>query len=338
MNMSVKNDQDVVVGAPNGDVDELGKRKFFPRVKHLIGNKEWEEFLNGILDAIESAGAPHAAAASHKANNAWYKAFDLVYSGIASDYSIPTGKNRYHKFKDKIVEVWCALEQDAPPDHPCREKGMMQLEVYRQACSEANKPPGGPVQSGTPKGPRTAAGGKGNVVLSTKRTFAGPAGGVLYRNLDEKEIIAKLPQPLQSLLNLRQMSKEMATCTGVRSQRKAMEDHAKKVDRAYLEAVNEYLGTNNGSTDAASGEDNDEEDDVKHEEKKEEVVMAKDEAYERAQCLALLYRYASAGTEQRSIAEAYQKAVDRYIAHVSHVPVPAEAQEDTEVDPVSINV
>jgi hypothetical protein len=24
---------------PGGEVDEMGKRKFFPRVKHLIGNK-----------------------------------------------------------------------------------------------------------------------------------------------------------------------------------------------------------------------------------------------------------------------------------------------------------
>ena len=25
------------------EVDQQGKRRFFPRVKHLIGNKEWEE-------------------------------------------------------------------------------------------------------------------------------------------------------------------------------------------------------------------------------------------------------------------------------------------------------
>jgi hypothetical protein len=24
-------------------MDDLGKRKFFPRVKHLINNKEWED-------------------------------------------------------------------------------------------------------------------------------------------------------------------------------------------------------------------------------------------------------------------------------------------------------
>jgi hypothetical protein len=29
--------------AAAAEMDELGKRKFFPRVKHLIGNKEWED-------------------------------------------------------------------------------------------------------------------------------------------------------------------------------------------------------------------------------------------------------------------------------------------------------
>mmetsp|Transcript_52507 Transcript_52507/g.58673 ORF Transcript_52507/g.58673 Transcript_52507/m.58673 type:complete len:640 (-) Transcript_52507:244-2163(-) len=122
------------------DEDQQGKRRFFPRVKHLISNKEWEDFLSQILDYIEQAGAPNCPAASHKTDNSWYKAFDLVYNSVASDYSIPTGKNRYHKFKDKIVEVWVALEQQEgghPGEHLCRSQAIQQLARHRKACAEA---------------------------------------------------------------------------------------------------------------------------------------------------------------------------------------------------------
>jgi len=122
------------------DEDQQGKRRFFPRVKHLISNKEWEDFLSQILEYIEQAGAPNCPAASHKTDNSWYKAFDLVYNSVASDYSIPTGKNRYHKFKDKIVEVWVALEQQEgghPGEHLCRSQAIQQLARHRKACAEA---------------------------------------------------------------------------------------------------------------------------------------------------------------------------------------------------------
>ncbi|KAG7359465.1 hypothetical protein IV203_034563 [Nitzschia inconspicua] len=304
--MSSKTEDAAAAAAAAAEMDELGKRKFFPRVKHLIGNKEWEDFLNGILDAIEAAGAPHAAAASHKASNAWYKAFDLVYGGVASDYSIPTGKNRYHKFKDKIVEVWCALEQDAPADHPCRGKAMAQLDTYRQACAEVNKPAVGSSSAvGTPKAVRTSTGGgtatKPSVISSAtaKRGFAGPPSGVLYKNIDEVKIIATLPEPLQSLLHLRQLQREMAATTAVRITKKNLEDHSRKVDTAYLDALNEFAGPL------------DDED-----EKKPDEPLDKDEAFARAQALAVLYRYANPGMEQRTLSEAYQKAVDQYVTHV----------------------
>ena len=80
------------------------------------------------------------AGVSRKANNAWYKAFDLIYGGDgASEYSIPTGKNRYHKFKDKILEVWVALENQAPGENhllPANNQlSMEQYDRYRQACA-----------------------------------------------------------------------------------------------------------------------------------------------------------------------------------------------------------
>jgi hypothetical protein len=224
-----------------------------------------------------------------------------VYGGVASDYSIPTGKNRYHKFKDKIVEVWCALEQDAPADHPCRSKAMIQLDTYRQACTDMNKPAGAPSAIGTPK--RTGTATKPVVIASVgaKRGFAGPSPGGLYKNLDEAKVIATLPEPLQSLLHLRQLQKEMTAATVVRITKKNLEDHSRKVDTAYLDALNEFAGAVD-----------DEEDD-----KKPEVPLDKDQAFARAQALALLYRYANPGMEQRTLSEAYQKAVDQYVTHVS---------------------
>jgi hypothetical protein len=285
--------------------------------------QEWEAFLEGILDAIEQSGAHNVAAASHKASNAWYKAFDLIYGNVASDYSIPTGKNRYHKFKDKIVEVWCALEQDAPADHPCREKAMGQLETYRQACSDANKPTGGPSPAtGTPNKSRASAAGRpaaaaGSAVSAKRGLLGGASGGVvIYKNLDEKDLISKLPGTLQNLFHLRQLSKEMTASTAVRASRKPMEDHSKTVDAAYLEALAEYLGP-------ACDDDGDKDD------KKDGETMDKDEAYDRAQCLALLHRYANPGSEQNDIAVAYRKAVDQYVSQVSSVATVAAVEGET---------
>jgi hypothetical protein len=137
-----------------------------------------------------------------------------------------------------------------------------------------------------------------------------------YKNLDEPKIIEKLPQPLQSLLTLRQLSKDMVVGTAVRSARKALEDNTKKVDAAYLEALADYVGS--------SGETDGEED--KDEDTKEDEILDKDEAYDRAQCLALLYRYSAGGAEQRSIASAYKKAVNDYVQHVS--PAAASLKEE----------
>lgn len=287
------------------------------------------QFLNGVFDAIDQADAPAAAAASHKSNNAWFKAFDLVYGGVAADYSIPTGKNRYHKFKDKIVEVWIALEQHAAPDHPCRPKAIQQLDEYRRACAEANKPTmsAGAAQSTgsrlslggesvslapSPGGLGGTPGAKGRPSLAGaaaktpggKRGFAnanaaagggGTPGMGMWQNLDEAKTLSKLPQPLQNLLHLRQLGREMLSTTP-RSARKTLDDNNQKLETAYQEELGEYL--------AASSSDG----------KKKSI---KDNAYDRSMCLALLHRYAFTVLEQRSITEAYQKAVDEYVEQVS---------------------
>jgi hypothetical protein len=43
--------------------------------------------------------------------NEWRLAFDATYNTVLSDFSIPSGKNRYHKFRDKIVEIWKAMQE-----------------------------------------------------------------------------------------------------------------------------------------------------------------------------------------------------------------------------------
>ena len=94
----------------------------------------------------------------------------MIYGGIASEYSIPTGKNRYHKFKDKIVEVWVALETQEPGQHHCRDKALGQLARHRQACLEAatqKTPSGGETPTSRKSQRTTAAGGPSSASSSS---------------------------------------------------------------------------------------------------------------------------------------------------------------------------
>jgi len=195
---SEEDDDDAVPGTPSN------KRRFFPRVKHLL-TREWEYFLSGVLDSMETAEAPSAAAASHKASNPWYKAFDLVYGGVASDCSIPTGKNRFHKFKDKIVEIWMAMEEQAPDEHPLKAKAMEQLIEYRKACEEANKKETTKPQNKS-MSPKTA---------SSKRSYAStfPFPPAKWKHLDEGSALGTLPEPLKSLVHLRHLGTELGKKT-----------------------------------------------------------------------------------------------------------------------------
>ena len=40
----------------------------------------------------------------------WADAFETIYQTVASAYALPQGKNRLHKFKEKMVELWCAMQ------------------------------------------------------------------------------------------------------------------------------------------------------------------------------------------------------------------------------------
>lgn len=158
---------------------------------------------------MDQAHAPSAAVASHKATNPWFKAFELVYDGVASDCSVPTGKNRFHKFKDKIVELWTAMEHEAPDDHPLKPRSMEQLTLYRQACEEAQK-----AELSDPKTPGKAALIKKAPIgtPAMKRPYSStyhPTTGRMWKHLDEGSALSKLPEPLRSLTHLRHMAAEI---------------------------------------------------------------------------------------------------------------------------------
>lgn len=73
------------------------------------------------------------------------KAFNGIYETVATEYQVPTGKNRHHKFKDKIVELWNAMEQEVEcgrqdsTTHPLYQLGIKQLHTYRAASSSRKK-------------------------------------------------------------------------------------------------------------------------------------------------------------------------------------------------------
>jgi hypothetical protein len=237
------------------------------------------------LDATYQAGAPTTAAASHKASNAWFKAFDLVYGGVAADCSIPTGKNRYHKFKDKIVELWTAMEQQAPDDHPLKERAVDQLIEYRKACEESAalvKKEGGaptkPAKNQTPvlplpKGATPAAGS-----AASKRSYLSTlpsASGIKWRNLNEQKALEALPTALQSLVHLRHTGAELK-----------VESTTTKVEPAYQKALEEYLA---------------------------EETEGKDAMFSKSLALVALYRQAQTAKESKEINQAYERTVSEYL-------------------------
>ena len=271
----------------------------------------------------------------------------MIYGGIASEYSIPTGKNRYHKFKDKIVEVWVALEVQEPGQHHCRDKALGQLARHRQACLEAatQKTPSGGETPTSRKSQRTsAAGGPSSSSSSaaaalgsaaalakltasgSKRSFSAAMGagstsfgasasstiGSLWQNLDEKAALASLPEPLRSLVNLKQLSREMISSTSNRVTKKTIEQHGKTIDTAYLTALQNYINSNideeKDDDDAAMDGDDDDDEEKEAEAKK---------SYDRSISMAFLYRYASSVEEQRVLNDQYRKYSSKYIIHVS---------------------
>ena len=165
------------------------------------------QFLQGVLTALETTEAPHCAHASHKASNAWYKAFHNIYGGIAADCTIPTGKNRYHKFKDKIVEIWLALEGEE--SHNLKDQGMRQLTTWRRAMdAKAIEVPDSPAGLTTKKGAKRASSGSagGRPAKKMAHGMVAPA----WAHLEEGKVLNEsIPEPLRSLVHLRALAYEL---------------------------------------------------------------------------------------------------------------------------------
>jgi hypothetical protein len=238
---------------------------------------------------MEESGAPTSAAASHKLSNPWYKGFDMVYNGVAVDCSVPHGKNRYHKFKDKIVELWVAMEQHAPDDHPEKKRALDQLEEYRKACANQSNT----ATSTTPKkqdGTATPAKGSGGTLglllgsnnrspldktPSSKRSYASSMA-LKWRHLNESSALGELPQPLQSLVHLRHLTAELGTSK-------------QNVEERYQSALEEYL---------------------------KEATEGKDALYAKSLGLAVLNRLAQSAKETKELTEAYDHTLQEYLVQI----------------------
>jgi hypothetical protein len=102
------------------------------------------KYLQGVLQALETSACATQPVAT--TNNAWMTAFHNVYSEVATDCHLPQGKNRHHKFKDKMVELWYALEEEimdttkpsATTAHPLYALGIRQLDTYRSVARDTD--------------------------------------------------------------------------------------------------------------------------------------------------------------------------------------------------------
>lgn len=188
------------------------------------------QFLVGVLDALDEAAAPTAACASHKATNPWYKAFNSIYTGVARDCSIPHGKNRYHKFKDKIVELWQGVESHTGDDLPLRDRALAQYEEYKKSCTTQAITPK-KEGSATPKTPGSLATPRMASLKTPSSTRRFLSGAMAWKHLDEKVVLETLPEPLKSLVHIRHLVQELGTPnTTVKEQYdKALEEYLKDI-------------------------------------------------------------------------------------------------------------
>ena len=233
------------------------------------------KFLLGVLDALEESGASKSAAASHKLTNAWYKAFHIIYNGVARDCSIPHGKNRYHKFKDKIVELWQAIEAYNGGDLPLRDRALGQLEDYRQACAtqavtpkkESSVPGVGPSKTPTMPRPKPQL----NRILATERHAVVESR---WEHLDEAQVLKSLPESLQKLIHVRNLVVEIGSGNKL------------ALDEQYDKTLQDYLKHMPESTDAL---------------------------YEKILGLAFLWRHAHGSKEKQDIGDVYARVVADFL-------------------------
>lgn len=237
--------------------------------------------MGGVLDALDEAGAPSVAAASHKPTNAWFKAFDLIYNGVARDCSVPHGKNRYHKFKDKIVELWQAVEDYTGDDLALRDRTVEQFETYKKACAlQATTPKkesgGSSSVTHTPKTPSSVVAPRTEKQAARRSVI--PPIHAKWKHLDEAAALESLPEPLKNLVHIRNLSQELNT-----GNRLAIEEQ-------YDKALQEYM---------------------------KEIPEAKEALFEKSLALAFLSRSAQSNKESKDILAVYDRVVTDYLLAIS---------------------
>lgn len=167
------------------------------------------QFLQGVLHSVQAHQAHQQLKASGTEDNAWFQVFHAVYGGFASDScSVPQGKNRYHKFKDKIVELWRYMSVTEAPDHDINGRlwkmGRAQWEMYKSLLVVAGK---SPLEIELEvKGPDSA-----KLTMGTKKKGRGKAAATIARQMPivHYEAAPKknyLPFPLHELHHIWKMS------------------------------------------------------------------------------------------------------------------------------------
>jgi len=123
--------------------DTSRQRKFFPRLKALL-SEEYEDFLRQVIEILET----NQVAAYPMATNdtPWSEAFDTLYSTVATEYALPQGKNRLHKFKEKMVELWSAMQGEVTlgiksEQHPIYRMAIKQWKNHQTVMKDKSKLP-----------------------------------------------------------------------------------------------------------------------------------------------------------------------------------------------------
>ena len=190
-------------------------------------------------------------------------------------------KNRYHKFKDKIVELWQALEAYTGDDLLLRDRALAQLDEYRKACdlqAATPKKDGASVSSVTPKTPGSIATPRGDKVALTARRAPVPLIHSKWGHLDEAAALESLPEPLKNLLHVRNLVQELGA-----GNKLAMEEQYDKALQAYLK----------------------------------EIPESKEALFEKSLALAFLFRCALGTRERRDLSVVYERVVNDYLVAIS---------------------
>jgi hypothetical protein len=87
-----------------------------------------------VIEALEASNCASFSMAT--ADTPWNTAFDVIYGTVAREFSMPVGKNRLHKFKTKMIELWIAMEREAKLGHrssadPVYKMALKQWEIHQ---------------------------------------------------------------------------------------------------------------------------------------------------------------------------------------------------------------